>query len=716
VFAGQVFFAPPDEVDVRFFREQARRFGFDEEAYLSAFREIPVFPEEKFRAALSFLSSFAKLIADIGHARLRELEAMETLREREATLNEAQEVAKMGSFSWNMVSDTLELSDQMFAIAGFKRNRFSGKFEDMIETFVHPEDRDSLRREIRKMVDEKRTWPTEFRLVRPDGEIRWLRSGCRFTYDDRGTPTKCIGVHHDVTEQRVAEETLRRSEKKYRQLVENVNDVLYSVDHTGVVTFVSPSVESVLGLEPSKIVGRNFQNLVHPDDLDRVRRAFGDILQGRLYESEYRLRAKSGEYRWVRTSSRPVKNGDRVVGLHGVLSDVTDRKQAEAEKAILEKQLQQSRRLDALSTLAGGLAHDFNNSLSAVHTNLELLKMEFSDHREVMEHIHPVLDSADRMGRLTNQLTAYAQGGKYRARNISISRYVEDVLPGIVHPDVALEVRKDLRQDIPNIHADVTQMHMVLSSIVRNAQEAIEASGCIKIYTGLKEVDHLFVKHRARLEPGRYVYLRIEDDGRGMDEAVRSRIFEPFFSTKEQGRGLGMAATYGIVKNHNGWIEVDSEPGRGTRVEVYFPVSQVQEDAVREPRANLSYGGGTVLVIEDEKPVMDAMKRALELLGYHVVAAASGKEGVEHVQAAQGEIDLAILDVGLPDMPGDSVYKALIEKQAGLKVLICSGYAPSDMTQDILDKGASGFVQKPFSLAEFSAKVKEMFETEERRE
>ena len=542
VFAGQVLFEPPGEAVVRFFKQQARRFGFDEDEYLSAFREIPVFPEERFRAALSFLSTFSEVIADMGHTRLRELEATKALREREATLNEAQRVAQMGSFWWDADSDTLELSNHMSAIAGLKKNKFRGNLREAVDTFIHPDDRQSLKRHIAKMIEEKRTRTTEFRLVRPDGDIRWLRSGCKFTYDDGGNPTGCLGVNHDITEQRVAEETLHRSERQYRELVENVNDVLYSVDHTGIVTFVSPSAKSVFGLEPKEILGRNFQDLIHPEDLDRVRRAFTDILQGRLYESEYRMRTKSGAYRWVRTSSRPVSDGDRVVGLYGVLSDITERRQAEAEKAILEAQLQQSRRLDALSTLAGGLAHDFNNSLSAIHTNIELLKLEFSDSEAILNRIHPVLDSADRMGHLTNQLIAYAQGGKYQAKNISISQYVEDVLPGIVHRDDELEVRKDFRFDIPNIHTDLTQMQMVLSSIIRNAEEAIEGAGSIKISTGVKEIDQELAKHRAGLRPGDYVYLRIEDNGRGMDREVKNRVFEPFFSTKGQGRGLGMAA------------------------------------------------------------------------------------------------------------------------------------------------------------------------------
>jgi two-component system cell cycle sensor histidine kinase/response regulator CckA len=245
------------------------------------------------------------------------------------------------------------------------------------------------------------------------------------------------------------------------------------------------------------------------------------------------------------------------------------------ERKNMQARLQEAQKMEAIATLAGGIAHEFNNALCAVIPNIDLLTTKFPDNQEIHKHTQPIQTSAQRMAHLTSQLLAYARGGKYRPQQISLNNLVQDTLPFMKHlikADIAVET--DLAEDLCYVEADLTQMQMVLLAVMMNAAEAIEAAGDIRLTTRREEIDGDFAKGHLELKPGAYVSLAIEDSGSGMSEETRMRVFEPFFTTKFQGRGLGMAAVYGIVKNHDGLVVVDSELGKGTVVRIYLPESR----------------------------------------------------------------------------------------------------------------------------------------------
>jgi len=391
--------------------------------------------------------------------------------------------------------------------------------------------------------------------------------------------------------------------------------------------------------------------------------------------------------------------------------EISEKKRAGIEEKKLESLPQYTRNMEATSTLAGGIAHQFNNALVGITGNIELLKMDLPDNENIDRYINPMKASAHRMAHLTNQLLAYAQGGKYQPRILSLSDLVEKSLPLIKEKiDPAIRVETDLSENIPKVDADLTQMQMVISTLVENATEAIEAPGCIKIMTRSEMIDEGFATHR-RLRPGRYAYLRIEDDGKGMDEETQDRVFEPFFTTKFQGRGLGMAAVYGIIKNHNGWIAVDSQLGKGTAVHIYLPGVGILEKEEKKLQTDLPRGTGTILVIEDEEAVMDVTREVLERQGYSVLKAKSGMQAISIVKTFKGDIDLVILDVKLPDLRGHEVYTFIKEIRPNLKVVVCSGYGIEGPVQEILSKGALGFIQKPYGIKTLSVKVKEALES-----
>ena len=390
-------------------------------------------------------------------------------------------------------------------------------------------------------------------------------------------------------------------------------------------------------------------------------------------------------------------------------------RRTEEEKKRLQAHLQQAQKMEAIATLAGGIAHQFNNALSSITGHTGLLEMEYPEDEKIMDYAKAMKQSAHRMAGLTSQLLAYARGGKYNPQTMSLSNFVEGTLPIIQHtldPDIRLET--DLPQDVMNVEVDRTQMQMVLSAIVANSNEAIDPPGRIRISTRNMDLDKEFTKDHPGLKPGPYVCLSIEDDGKGMDEETKNRIFEPFFTTHFIGRGLGMAAVYGIVTNHDGTITVDSEPGKGTVVNIYLPavegVEKAKEEVVLRSEAEPARGEGTILVIEDEEQVIMLIRRTLETAGYRVLEAMTGHEAVEIARTFDGDIDLALLDIKLPDMRGDRVYPLIMEARPDLKVIVCTGYSVDGPAREILDAGAQDFIQKPFSITSLSEKVTEVLE------
>jgi PAS domain S-box-containing protein len=418
-------------------------------------------------------------------------------------------------------------------------------------------------------------------------------------------------------------------------------------------------------------------------------------------------RARSGTVYLEIVITPMEKVADRGIGGYLVqIQDITRRKQAEEEKKELQVQ-----RMESIFTLAGGIAHDFNNALSGITGNLELLKMDLPNIESIDRYIDAMSNAAQRMVHLTDQLLAYARGGRYWPTNISLSRFVEETLPMIQHKIApAICVKTNLAGDLFKVEADMTQMHIVLSAVVINAAEAIEGRGEIIISTRNKEIDEGVAKYNPGLKPGRYACLTVQDDGKGMDEETKRKIFEPFFTRKFKGRGLGMAAVYGIVKNHGGWISVDSQLGKGTMVRMYLPAIEEKVKEVKKPKTELAMGTGTILIVENEAQVIEVVRTIMERLGYHVLTARTGIEGVNIGRSYDGDIDLAIIDMYLHDMRGDVIYKLLMNARRNLKVIISSAYDFDRFAQEILNAGAQAFIQKPYKLAALSDKVKNVLE------
>jgi len=517
----------------------------------------------------------------------------------------------------------------------------------------------------------------------------------------------------NALERKRTEVALQESEERYRTVADFTYDWEYWLTPDGQFIYISPSCERITGYSPEEFVNDPglFEKIIHPDDHSTVINHLGE--EKSLEKSvsiDFRIITRRGEERWISHVCQAVYGADETyLGRRASNRDISKRKQ-------MQEELLKSRKMEAIATLAGGVAHEFNNALMGIMGNIELLKMDLPEDERRDRYFEAMKGSGHRMSRLTDQLLAYAQGGKYQPKNLRLDGFVIQTLQILQH-DLSPEVRVETHfsKDISVIKADNAQMQMVLSAILANSNEAIEDEGLIRITAENKDIDEDFTKQHPGLKPGYYVCLTIEDDGKGMDEETKDGIFEPFFTTKFQGRGMGMAAVYGIVKNHDGWIHVDSELGKGTTVQIYLPAISAESKAQgakagEQPEVELAIGEGTILMIEDEDVVIEVTQAMLEWLGYRVMVAKTGKDAIHITKTFDGQIDLALLDIKLPDMEGGKVYPLIMKARPDLKVIVFSGYSIEGPARKILDAGAQDFIQKPFSLATLSEKLKEVLE------
>jgi PAS domain S-box-containing protein len=523
------------------------------------------------------------------------------------------------------------------------------------------------------------------------------------------------GVIGKVVREWKLKESLQCSQRRFREIFSQSPIGIAVYDQNGLLVEANKSCMDIFGVsDPDHMKGLKLIDAPNAPPELKASLLKGETVRyeapfdfDKVNELEWFERDRSG-MAYLEIVITPMEGGTdrRVSGYLVQIQDITRRKLAEEEKKELQVQ-----RMESILTLAGGIAHDFNNALSGITGNIELLKMDLPNMARIDGYVQAMSTAAQRMVHLTDQLLAYARGGRYWPTKMSLSEFVEETLPMIQHKIApAICVKTNLAGDILNVEADMTQMHMALSAVVINAAEAIEGQGQIIIRTSNKEIDEGVAKYNPGLKPGRYSCLTVQDNGKGMDAETKRKIFEPFFTRKFQGRGLGMAAVYGIVKNHGGWISVESQLGKGTVVRIYLPAVEDKPKEIIKPKIELARGTGTILIIEDQEPVMDVTRTILERLGYHVLTAGTGRQGVNIAKSYDGDIDLAIMDIYLPDMRGDLIYKLLMKARRNLKVIISSAYTFDGPAQKILDAGAQAFMQKPFKLAAFSEKVKNVLE------
>jgi len=389
--------------------------------------------------------------------------------------------------------------------------------------------------------------------------------------------------------------------------------------------------------------------------------------------------------------------------------EITERKVAEEEKRKLEGQLQMAQRLEAIGTLAGGIAHNFNNLLMGIQGNISLLLLDLHSADPKFKRLENIEKLVKSGSKLTAQLLGYARKGRYEVRPISLNQLVLDVSETFVMARKEIRFHQKLAEDLFCVIVDQNQIEQVLLNLYINAADAMSGSG--DLYLETMNVTHEDFSGKCyNPKPGNYVMFKIRDTGKGMDKKTVEHIFEPFFTTKDidQGTGLGLASTYGIIKGHGGYIDVESELNQGTTFSIYLPASEEQIPNDFKTAEFFIEGRGTILVVDDEEMVLDTSTMLIRKLGYSVIEAKSGIEAIKVLENNKGKIDMIILDMIMPDMGGNEVYDRIKEIDPDMKVLLSSGYGIDGMASDILKRGCNGFIQKPYNIKELSQKVKDI--------
>ena len=573
---------------------------------------------------------------------------------------------------------------------------------------VHPDDLEYARASFKKIVQTGGGEKREYRIVRPDGSVRWVSDSGFAIRDENGQVVRIAGIAEDITERKRAEVALRESEERFRELAELMPETIFEVNLEGQLTFVNRNAYNYFGYTQADLKrGLSSFDMIIPADRDRAQENVARILSGEQTGiNEYTALRRDGNTFPVMIYSAPIFKEGKPVGLRGFAIDITDRKTAEEERRKLEVQFQQAQRFEALGTLAGGIAHDFNNLLMNIQGNTSLMLFELNNthpHFELLKNIEKQVKSG---AQLTRQMLGYARKGKFNVKPVDLNQIVDESAETFGRTRKEITIERKFENDLFSIAADESQIDQVLLNLYVNAADAMPGGG--KLILKTKNQTHLNIKSdHYNPMPGNYVQLTISDTGSGMDKATLERIFDPFFTTKEMGRGtgLGLASVYGIIKSHDGYIDVESEKGHGTTFTIFLPASESGVEGDAEADARLIKGSGTLLIVDDEELVLDVGVNMLKKLGYTVLKALNGTEAVEIFEANKNKIKMAILDIIMPDMGGGQVYDKIKAINPQVKVLLCSGYSVDGQAIELLERGCDGFMQKPFTMEELSGKI-----------
>jgi len=533
-----------------------------------------------------------------------------------------------------------------------------------------------------------------------------------------------IATMRDVTHERRNADAVRRSEQTLRLAQESARIGTFARDLRLGVSEWSDQLFRMLGYEPGAIdpsvadqhPSRSF---IHPDDRAMVRTTWKRaIISGQTETMRHRVIRRDGEERIFDANVFTVRDQhdepERVVG---TVRDVTDELRAEADRVQLESQMQEAQKLESLGVLAGGIAHDFNNLLVGILGNASLALLDLPADSPARHGVAEIEQAAQRAAELTRQLLAYAGKGRFVVEPVDCSQVVRE-MTALLRTAVSrnAHVNLALASSLPAVEADITQLRQVVMNLITNASDAIsDSGGTIFIHTGREELDASYLEECVTgtgAEPGSHVFVEVRDDGNGMDAATRSRIFDPFFTTKFTGRGLGLAATLGIMRGHRGAIRVLSEPGRGTSIRLCFPVT---EQPVRPAMAALTMpwrGDGEVLIVDDEPSVRAVTRALLHRRGFAVTDTVSGTEAIGMVRAQPDRFRLVLLDLTMPGMSGEETFRELRRLAPGLKVILMSGYNEQEVTRLFVGRGLAAFLQKPFRAEDLDGAVQRVLADE----
>ena len=498
------------------------------------------------------------------------------------------------------------------------------------------------------------------------------------------------------------------SEESMKEIINNIEDIIYFQYLDGSTSLYNKSIEHISGyrLKEFKKNPFLFLNIMHPLDRESIESFFKKREKPvSSFQLEYRLIKKDGKQKWI-SSKRIAKRNKKgeIIGYNCFDRDITTQKE-------LEEQLSQSQKMETVGQLAGGIAHDFNNILGAILGYANMLKHELPTDSKLFHYAKSIEESAVKAAELTHQLLAYSRQGKYNPEPVNFNTIIKNSINILSHSiKNEIDTFLFLDDDLLSVEADRTQMEQMIMNICLNANDAMPNGGKLTITTKNIYLDREFLKNRPKSRPGKYVMVEISDTGIGMSEKIKQKIFEPFFTTKKEGKGtgLGLSMVYGIVKNHNGFIDVESEEGVGTKFTIYFPAT-TEKEIIKQWETSITPTGNNelILIIDDDKNIRDLLEDLLVNNGYRAASASNGEEGVKLFNKFKEDVSLIILDLVMPGMNGEEVFIKLKELDPFVKVIISTGYASEEQASRMLKQGAKGLLRKPYKASQFLLQVRE---------
>ncbi len=549
----------------------------------------------------------------------------------------------------------------------------------------------------------------EYRFCHADGHYLWIRETLRVLPSVEDEPKTIVGTWIDISQQRKAQQELAKKVERYRAVIEGAADGIFTASSSGVILEVNPAGCRLLRGESDQIVGSHVTDIITRENLRDKPFQLERLQYGEMVSIERTLQRFDGSEVHVEIRANMLADGRYL----GTIHDVTTQQIEKEQRAKLEGQLRQAQKLEAIGLLAGGVAHDLNNILVAVDGMTSLLKLELADDTRHATAIETILSASKRGAALTRNLLGFARKSELRMDPLSMNEVVGE-LQGLLNRtlDKRIIVRSRFEKKLKLVRGDSGALGHALLNLALNAADAMQGAGTMTLSTSNVHVVDSPLSATTDIEKGDYVVVRVIDDGAGMDRETLSRVFEPFFTTKHRGEGtgLGLSMVYGTAHQHDGAVGIESAPGSGTTVSLYLPAlvgETVSPPAIDEQTVvPESRGEETVLVVDDEAMVVEALRSILERLGYSVLDAGDGEEALERYRKHEKEIDLVIMDIHMPVMGGREAIAELKKLDPEIPVLVISGFFQKRLVKELRARGVVNLLRKPFTLEEVAIEVR----------
>ncbi|MDB5049951.1 MAG: hybrid sensor histidine kinase/response regulator [Fibrobacteres bacterium] len=538
--------------------------------------------------------------------------------------------------------------------------------------------------------------PMDADVVARDGDRTPVEAKSALIRESNGHVMGVVRILRDVTDRKRAEEVFRRSERRYRNLVEKSQDIIFTLSREGIITSLNPAFEKSTGWSSREWLYRPFAELLNPADAVPAWEAFRKVLRGEFFPpQEMRLRAKPGGEIVVECGCAPAIQDDRPGGIWGIARDITQRKN-------LEQRVLQTQKMEAVGRLAGGIAHDFNNLLTTINGHADLLSQALGSKSPLVAHAQGILGSVDKAAALTRQLLSISRQQTVSPRNLDLNSVISRQLPGLTGlMDENIELILDLDPQLAPVLADINQIERVISILIANSRDAMPRGGKLTVSTSEASGQDWRPAFHSDAGATGHVILSVRDTGIGMGDEIKARLFEPFFTTKPigKGAGLGLSTVYGIVKSAGGDIQVESSPGKGTAINLLFP--RLNEPAVAAPaapiaQAEIKSGVETILLVEDDDDVRFLLSSILKADGYSVLEAKDGEQALEVTAASNEPINLVLTDLQMPKLGGRRLVEKLLTAHPGMKAVFMSGFGREDFPDAQANGLPVSFLEKPF--------------------